>query len=423
MKNLFILVGTFFSFQLFSQNTFPTSGNTGINTTSPTQALQVNGNLQVDSSMTVQDSIKVQGRTRTFELVVDGDSKFKGDVIMKQKLRVDGLAKLKGPTHIFGTTVLDSLLKVHGNAKFFSNATVNGNFKVDATTKLFGSVVMTGISDIGSISGSDESFLLTGSDGTLYKTPISTFGDFVYQPIACPSGDVPHPMWSNGLNKLYVACPPVLVGIGTPFPEHKLDVRGDIYSSKIEIGNFDATHNGLINGYVENNTQPLFLLGKKIGGLDELLIFSVSNTGETTINNSGSGSSLIINNGAGNAFVVNNHSGYKIMQLEDNGTLQTREVKVNTNDWPDYVFDEDYELDSLQHIANYIKENGHLPGVPSANEIEQDGLNIGDMQNTQMEMLEQIYLYLIELNQRITLLEQEKELLIKENQELKELSH
>lgn len=101
--------------------------------------------------------------------------------------------------------------------------------------------------------------------------------------------------------------------------------------------------------------------------------------------------------------------------LAVNGRVGAREIKVSIqNPWPDYVFDKNYNLLSLENIEKYIDKNSHLPNIPSAKELksEECGLNLGEMQGLQMEKIEEIYLYLIEMNKEI------KELK-KENEELK----
>lgn len=65
--------------------------------------------------------------------------------------------------------------------------------------------------------------------------------------------------------------------------------------------------------------------------------------------------------------------------------------------WPDYVFDEQYKLPSLQEVEQFIKAHRHLPDVPSAGEIRQDGLNLGEMNAILLKKLEELTLYVIEL--------------------------
>ncbi len=90
--------------------------------------------------------------------------------------------------------------------------------------------------------------------------------------------------------------------------------------------------------------------------------------------------------------------------------ILTEKVKVavkGTANWADHVFASDYKLKSLDEIEDYINENNHLPGVPSANELVSEGLDLGEMQAKQMEKIEELTLYLIEMKKEITLLKSE----------------
>lgn len=83
--------------------------------------------------------------------------------------------------------------------------------------------------------------------------------------------------------------------------------------------------------------------------------------------------------------------------------MQAKEIKVTIsgNDWPDYVFGDGFALPSLEQTEEYIKDNGHLPGVPSAKEIEEQGLNLGEMNKILMQKVEELTLQVIELNKQI----------------------
>ena len=83
--------------------------------------------------------------------------------------------------------------------------------------------------------------------------------------------------------------------------------------------------------------------------------------------------------------------------LTVNGTIHSSEVKVNLNfPAPDYVFANDYKLRSLQEVENYIKENSHLPEIPSAKEFEKNGINVSEMNMALLKKVEELTLYSIE---------------------------
>ncbi len=93
---------------------------------------------------------------------------------------------------------------------------------------------------------------------------------------------------------------------------------------------------------------------------------------------------------------INNNINFKV---KNNGFVYAREINVMPVNisFPDYVFDKNYKLLTLKEVENYISKNKHLPNIPSAKEVETDGINVADMQVKQMEKIEELFLYLIEL--------------------------
>src|ERR1044072_1234494 len=65
--------------------------------------------------------------------------------------------------------------------------------------------------------------------------------------------------------------------------------------------------------------------------------------------------------------------------------------------WADFVFQPEYKLPTLAEVEGYIKVNRHLPDVPSAEEVEKDGLDLGEMNKRLLQKVEELTLYLIEL--------------------------
>ena len=87
--------------------------------------------------------------------------------------------------------------------------------------------------------------------------------------------------------------------------------------------------------------------------------------------------------------------------LAVNGTVTAQKVKVTLTGWPDYVFDSTYQLPGLDRIMAYVSAKGHLPGMPSAEDISKEGLDVGAVVRTQTEKIEQLLLYLIRQNQQL----------------------
>lgn len=117
--------------------------------------------------------------------------------------------------------------------------------------------------------------------------------------------------------------------------------------------------------------------------------------------------------------------GYHLLLLKDNGgnigigttkpdakltvkgTIHTEEVKVDLNiPAPDYVFKEEYKLPSLAEVAAYIKQNQHLPEVPSAKEMEEKGVNVGEMNMLLLKKVEELTLYILQQQKEIEALKE-----------------
>jgi hypothetical protein len=85
------------------------------------------------------------------------------------------------------------------------------------------------------------------------------------------------------------------------------------------------------------------------------------------------------------------------------GKIIAEEVRVQLKgSWPDYVFGENYKLPSLGSVKEFIQTNKHLPDMPAAQEVEKNGLDVGNMQKKMIEKIEQLTLYVIDLQQQIT---------------------
>ena len=82
-------------------------------------------------------------------------------------------------------------------------------------------------------------------------------------------------------------------------------------------------------------------------------------------------------------------------RLAVNGNITAKQVKVTQTGWPDYVFLHAYQLPDLSKIESFINVNHRLPDMPSAKEIETNGLDLGEMQKKQMQKIEELTLLLI----------------------------
>lgn len=136
----------------------------------------------------------------------------------------------------------------------------------------------------------------------------------------------------------------------------------------------------LINNTSSNNTPP--------GTLHPLTIVPVMNTDE--FGNMSIGTNTIDTD----------------FKLSVNGGIRARKIVVETA-WADHVFTTDYNLRPLHKVADYIREHHHLPDVPSAAEIKQNGVNVGENQALLLKKIEELTLYLLQQQKEINALKQQ----------------
>ncbi|MDQ0638314.1 hypothetical protein QF042_001879 [Pedobacter sp. W3I1] len=94
-------------------------------------------------------------------------------------------------------------------------------------------------------------------------------------------------------------------------------------------------------------------------------------------------------------------------KLSVNGNIRAKEVKVESTNWPDYVFGENYQLTSLPDLEKYIMTYKHLPEMPSADEVSLNGLEVGKMNNLLLKKMEEMTLMLIEQDKQIRKLKEQ----------------
>ena len=89
------------------------------------------------------------------------------------------------------------------------------------------------------------------------------------------------------------------------------------------------------------------------------------------------------------------------------GNIHSREVKVTVNAGADFVFEKSFKLRSLEQTEEFITKNKHLPEIASASEMIKDGLVLGEMNIKLLQKIEELTLYMIEMNKRVGQLELE----------------
>jgi hypothetical protein len=196
------------------------------------------------------------------------------------------------------------------------------------------------------------------------------------------------------------------IGIGTTTPSAKLDINGDIkingnlniFNSANKIVGYDDPVNYYIGGFPVSGSA----------GLD-IHYFGGIRFGDATSN-----SVMQITNGKVGIGTTNPDE-----KLTVKGKIHAEEIKVDLAVPADYVFQKyytgkselksDYDMPTLAEIESFTKQNHHLPNVPSAQEIKQNGFSLGTMSNVLLQKIEELTLYAIEQQKELDRLKTENE--------------
>lgn len=361
---LLVLTGTIaFATPTFSQNVLPTSGNVGVGTVNPTSALEVNGETKL-GSVIVRDTARFE-----YPVII------KDSVTIERKLRVD------------------QDVRIIGNTVMVDNAKAKSNFTVEGTTKLEGNLRLFNLADS---TQQDDKILIVRPNGLVKDY---SFGELKALMLSSSYGSdcklddngvsLTNPIWKSSPGILYTGetCP-AKVGIGIAAPTDQLHVVGSgRFTGNVAIGTTTSAQNKL----VINQNAP-----NRNGLLVEYT--------NTNANGTGVGVQINMANGTRKAFVVNDGTG-DVFRVMGNGTVWATEVHVRLKqDFPDYVFQEGYDLITIKEIEEYIKMNGHLPNMPTAEQVATEGIDLGEMNRILVEKMEELTLYIIELQKQIDVL-------------------
>jgi cytoskeletal protein CcmA (bactofilin family) len=446
--------GTFSSSVEVAEN-LTISGNTGLGVVNPSERLEVGGNLKVSEGIfteslegntysmnkgTINDLLTVKGT-----VLVDGNIGI-GVPSPAEKLEVNGNVKT---TAAF---IGKNLQVEEGN--FTGNAGIGQNLSVTGSASFVGAAEMTQLTVSGNLQSNNFRTSTASVDGPL-AVGGNTFlngntGLGVAEPVERLEVDgnvkVSNALFATSLestdmslengtiaNQLKVGGDALVagkVGIGNEEPSEMLDVTGNIRTSGelmgqslgVKTGNFTSNvavaQNMSVGGVADFTGAVTMNILKVNSSLQSNTIQSGSGSFTGTLSAGGIvslDSTLFISGQVGVG--TDRIDGY---MLSVGGKIRaSSDIRVYPSaEWADYVFTDAYHLRSLQEVADYIEQNHHLPELPSAAEVKKEGIDLGAMDALLLQKIEELTLYIIQLEKENKKKEVEKEQL---NEQLKQL--
>ncbi len=192
---------------------------------------------------------------------------------------------------------------------------------------------------------------------------------------------------------------PGKVGIGTTTLDAKLNIKtnGEVLSFPTPTPYVPALniyqHTGLSGNATSQNLVGVYSVHNPWPGTSTTSLLFGINSYETRIGNK-------LRIGATQA-----SAPYNNYALSVDGDIIAKKIVVQVSNWADYVFADDYVLRPLNEVESFIKENKHLPEVPSEKEIVEKGLDLNEMNTILMKKVEELTLYMIEQDKKIKELE------------------
>ncbi|MXV50378.1 hypothetical protein GS399_05285 [Pedobacter sp. HMF7647] len=189
------------------------------------------------------------------------------------------------------------------------------------------------------------------------------------------------------------------LGLATQAPGSKFTIRGISSGLSFEPGDGHdyfgtiSFNREAVGGAIFDPNGSAFQINN--GGTDKNLHFQVYNGVGAQIDPD----ALVISGVNGNVGIGERNP---LNKLDVKGTIHSQVVRVDMTGWSDDVFAEDYERRKLADVERYIHENGHLPEIPSEAEVKDKGIDLGDMNARLLKKIEELTLYVIELEKDLS---------------------
>ncbi|MFC3197311.1 hypothetical protein ACFOET_06780 [Parapedobacter deserti] len=185
--------------------------------------------------------------------------------------------------------------------------------------------------------------------------------------------------------------------------------NGDSYDFVIKV----------VNSYPSFYIRAWKIAGRGVSSIQELPILDYNPAGKTDITSQIPVNKIFLTSQEGNIGLGTDPVGD--YRLSVNGKVRAKEVKVETANWPDYVFKEGYDLMPLAELESHINTYGHLPGIPTAKEVEAEGIGLAEMNRKLLEKVEELTLHLIAKENSEQIIKEELQATRQDVRELKKM--
>jgi hypothetical protein len=363
-------------------NTFPASGSVGIGTTTPSYKLDV---------ITPQDSWKARFQGPDGYILLGPANAYWAHIYTDRPNFLFSAGLFSIPGNFSSYSSADLTLQTNGTNRM---TITNGTGYVGIGTTLPNSKLVIadgnyGISINPSIAGG-IGFNRNVVDGAIFNSTMSAWQFTARDDRFSLEG------YNGSQHDLFAVLKNGNVGVGLMAPTQKLEVNGGILlnAENVAIG-IDAQANARL-GFIkkfgswpviasDNATPIVFSQTNQIGIHTNIAGATVTERMRIEVN--------------GNVGIGTTSPDQK---LTVNGTIHSKEVKVDMSvPGPDYVFEKDYDLPSLIELESYIRQNKHLPEVPSSKDMEKDGINLKEMNLILLKKMEEMTLHMIEMKKEI----------------------
>ncbi|MES2131831.1 MAG: hypothetical protein V4506_05730 [Bacteroidota bacterium] len=194
--------------------------------------------------------------------------------------------------------------------------------------------------------------------------------------------------WGNDAN-IYMQLDKGRLGINRTTPSARLDIAetDNSYITFLARDEHTVDNKYCMMASVTRDLTKAFTVANNLGTYKEP--FVVYGNGQTQIG-------------------IKKSTAHANAMLMVDGKIVCKDLYVTaTSDWPDFVFDANYKLTNLYDVRDYYEKNKHLPNVPTACEIEEKGINISEISNIQMQKIEELTLYIVQLKMELDALKKE----------------